>query len=168
MRPSWDESFMAIALLARMRTTCIKRGVGAVLALGKRAIASGYNGAPRGLDHCMKETCTRLNLHSLEESKDCRGIHAEINCIIQCALHGISCVGSIMYVTRFPCTSCTKALINAEIVEVVYLEESDMENETKMIMYREGGIKLRQIKMTPFLEQIISIGNVFKRIGDDK
>jgi len=148
---------MSVALTAGMRSTCIKRHVGAVLTKNKRTIAGGYNGAPRGLAHCTKETCTRLNLHSLEESKDCRGVHAESNRIIQSALYGASCYGAVIYVTRFPCTSCTKQLINAEIVEIVYLEESDMNNEIKMAMLHEAGIRIRQIKITPYLEKVIQL-----------
>jgi len=158
-RISWDEAFMAQALIARLRTTCIKRGVGANLVKGRRSIASGYNGAPRGVPHCTQETCTRLDKHSLEESADCRGVHAEINCLIQAALYGVPCGESSIYVTRFPCMSCTKALINAEIVEIIYLEESDMDNSIKMAMLQDAGVIIRQIELTPFLAQVISVTN---------
>ncbi len=156
-RISLDEAFMAQALIARMRTTCIKRGVGANLVKGKRSIATGYNGAPRGVLHCTRETCTRLNKHSLEESAECRGVHAEINCLIQTALYGVPCGESSIYVTRFPCMSCTKALINAEIVEIIYLEESDMANKIKITMLKDAGITVRQIELTPFLAQMIKM-----------
>ena len=51
-----------------------------------------------------------------------RTIHAETNAIIQAALHGVSTRGSICYVTHLPCINCTKALINAGIMRIVYGE----------------------------------------------
>jgi len=49
-----------------------------------------------------------------------RTIHAETNAIIQAALHGVSTKGATCYVTHLPCINCTKALINAGIVRIVY------------------------------------------------
>ena len=37
-RPSWDEYFMEMAELARKRSTCIRRGVGAVIVKDNREI----------------------------------------------------------------------------------------------------------------------------------
>ena len=51
-RPDWDEYFMEMAELARKRTTCIRRGVGAVIVKDNRVIATGYNGVPKGIKHC--------------------------------------------------------------------------------------------------------------------
>lgn len=149
MRISWDSSFMAIALIGSLRSTCIKRRVGAVLVKGHRVIGTGYNGAPKGVPHCTLDTCPRLNLRSLEESKDCRGTHAEVNCLIQAAVHGTPCGGATAYVTRFPCMSCAKALINAGIREIIYLEESDMGNTVKMQMLRDANVTVRRYSGAP-------------------
>ena len=51
-RPSWDEYFMEMAELTAKRSTCMRRNVGAVIVKDKRAIATGYNGAPKGIRHC--------------------------------------------------------------------------------------------------------------------
>lgn len=51
-RPSWDEYFMQMAELTAQRSTCLRRKVGAVIVKDKHIIATGYNGAPRGLRHC--------------------------------------------------------------------------------------------------------------------
>ena len=53
-RPSWDEYFMEMAELARKRSTCLRRGVGAVIVKDNRVIATGYNGVPRGISHCLE------------------------------------------------------------------------------------------------------------------
>ena len=48
-RPSWDQYFMEMAELTAKRSTCMRRNVGAVIVKDKHAIATGYNGAPRGI-----------------------------------------------------------------------------------------------------------------------
>jgi len=52
-RPSWDEYFLQLAGQAATRSTCLRRRVGAVLVRDKRILATGYNGAPRGVAHCL-------------------------------------------------------------------------------------------------------------------
>jgi len=146
MRLDIDSYFMKIAHLVSERSTCIKQHVGAVLVKDKHIIATGYNGAPKGIPHCTKETCLRLESKSLEESHLCRGTHAEQNAIIQAAYHGTSTVGSAIYTTHFPCMSCVKIMINAGIEEIVYDKEYDMENKAKMDLLTNAGIRLFQIK----------------------
>ena len=58
-RPSWEEYFMDITRLVAKRSTCLRRQVGAVLVMDKRLLATGYNGAPSGLAHCLEVGCLR-------------------------------------------------------------------------------------------------------------
>lgn len=121
-RPDWDEYFMAIAELVGQRTTCLRRMVGAVAMREKRILTTGYNGAPAGLSHCLELGCLRekLNVPSAQRHELCRGIHAEQNCIIQAAYHGINLRGATMYVTNFPCVVCSKMIINAGFTRLVF------------------------------------------------
>ena len=61
-RPSWDEYFSDVAALVARRSTCLRRNVGAILVKDKRILATGYNGAPAGLKHCLDIGC--LSYHS--------------------------------------------------------------------------------------------------------
>ena len=140
-----DSYFMTIAQMISTRSTCIKQHVGAVLVKDKHIIATGYNGAPRRIPHCTRESCLRLTSKSLEESHLCRGTHAEQNAIIQAAYHGTSTVNSTIYTTHFPCMSCVKILINAGIREILYEKEYDMDNKLKMELLYNAGISIRQI-----------------------
>ncbi|MGB9637618.1 MAG: deoxycytidylate deaminase, partial [Microgenomates group bacterium] len=92
-RPSWDDYFMQLAKLVAGRSTCLRRAVGAVLVRDKRILATGYNGAPRGMKHCLTIGCIRdeLKIPSGTRAELCRAIHAEQNAIIQCAVYGVSC-----------------------------------------------------------------------------
>jgi len=113
---------MEIAELVSSRSTCLRRQVGAVLVRDKHIIATGYNGAPRGVSHCMEVGCLReqLKIPSGERHEMCRGTHAEQNAIIQAALHGVSTDGSTLYCTHQPCILCAKMLINAGVEKVVF------------------------------------------------
>ena len=123
-RPSWDEYFMEMAELARKRSTCLRRHVGAVIVKDNRVIATGYNGVPKGIRHCEETGCLRqqLNVPSGKMHELCRGLHAEQNAIIQAACMGSSIEGGTLYCTTQPCVICTKMIINAGIKRVVIKE----------------------------------------------
>jgi dCMP deaminase len=122
VRPSWDEYFLDIVNLVARRSTCLRRSVGSVLVKEKRILATGYNGAPSGLKHCVDIGCLRakMNISSGERHELCRGLHAEQNAIIQSALHGISVRDATLYCTNQPCIICSKMIINAGITRIVY------------------------------------------------
>jgi dCMP deaminase len=116
MRPDWDSYFLKIAFAVSERSTCDRAFVGCVLVLEKRILTTGFNGSPAGQPHCDEVG------HLLVDGHCVRTIHAETNAIIQAALHGVSTKGATCYVTHFPCINCTKVLINAGIVRLVYSE----------------------------------------------
>jgi len=120
-RPSWDEYFLRIAREVAERSTCLRRKVGAVLVRDKRILTTGYNGAPRGITHCEEQGCLRerLGVPSGERHELCRGLHAEMNALLQAAIHGVGVEHSILYCTNHPCCLCTRMLINAGVVRVV-------------------------------------------------
>ena len=144
-RISKDEYFMRIAEVVSLRSTCLKRKVGAVLVKDSHILSTGYNGAPSGFSHCTIDTCIRQNLKSGEKPELCRGVHAEINCIIQAAIHGTSIMGeTTLYSTHFPCMSCLKLLINAGIKRIVYREGYNMENKIKQEMVKESNLLIEK------------------------
>ncbi|TFF87798.1 MAG: dCMP deaminase family protein [Promethearchaeota archaeon] len=144
-RISIEEYFMKIAEVVSQRSTCIKRKVGAVLVKDSHIISTGYNGAPSGFKHCTFETCLRQNLKSGEKPELCRGVHAEINCIIQAAIHGTSIRGNTtLYSTTFPCMTCLKLIINAGIKKLVYKEDYNMENMVKEDLMRESRLIIQK------------------------
>jgi len=136
---------MEIAEVVSKRSTCIKRHVGAVLVKDSHILSTGYNGAPSGFKHCNSEICVRQNLKSGEKPELCRGVHAEINCIIQAAIHGTSILGNTtLYSTHFPCMNCLKLIINAGIKRIVYGEGYNMENKVKEEMVKESNLSIEK------------------------
>lgn len=143
-RPDWDEYFMEMAALTARRSTCLRRQVGAVIVQNKHIIATGYNGAPRGLTHCgdLEGGCLRqqLGVPSGERHELCRALHAEQNAIIQAAALGNSIEGGTIYITHQPCVICAKMIINAGIQRIVVQE--GYPDQMSVDILAEAGLKI--------------------------
>lgn len=145
-RISWDEYFMKITEDVSERSTC-RRKVGAIITVDNKIKTTGYNGAPKGLFHCEDMGgCirTKNNIKSGTHQEICRAVHAEQNAIIQAAVDGIKIKGGTLYVNTFPCSICTRMIINAEIKRIVYL--SDYEDKLSKEMLEETDIEVVKFK----------------------
>ena len=144
-RPDWDTYFLDIVELVSRRSTCLRRAVGAGLVRDRRILATGYNGAPSKLQHCLDIGCLReqLKVPSGERHELCRGLHAEQNAIIQAALHGVSTKDASLYCTNHPCVICAKMIINAGIVRIVIRDDYSDPLATQML--EEAGISVIQL-----------------------
>ena len=131
-RPSWDEYFMEMAELTAKRSTCMRRNVGAVIVKEKHAIATGYNGAPRGIKHCEERGgCLRqkLGVPSGQRHELCMALHAEQNAMLSAERKDM--INSTLYIVGVrtdtnqyeegasPCQMCRKLIINSGISEVI-------------------------------------------------
>ncbi len=145
-RPGWDEYFMRIARMVASRSNCVKRKVGAVIARDRRIISTGYNGTPRGTRNCNEGGCPRCNSFAKGGTRldECLCSHGEENAITQSAFHGVSIRGATIYSTLCPCLTCTKMIINAGIVEVVFNAEYPL-GEVSLSLLREAGVEVRQL-----------------------
>ncbi len=148
-RLPWPEYFMNITYLVSGRSTCTRRRVGAVAVKDKRILATGYNGAPTGVPHCLEVGCLReqMGIPSGQRHEICRGLHAEQNVIIQAAVHGINISGSELYCTTHPCVQCCKMLINCGIRRIYYAEHYP--DELATTMFKEAGVQLERLDFTP-------------------
>lgn len=130
---------MDIAHLVKTRATCPRRQVGAVVVKERRILATGYNGAPRGLPHCPVDG-DKLDWPSgcMRAGHCIRSLHAEQNALLQAAMIGVPCEGATMYVTCQPCNMCAKMILNAGISQVIY--EGDYPDEFSLELFRDGGL----------------------------
>lgn len=124
-RPSWDEYFIKITREVSHRSTCLRRQVGAVIVDDKHILTTGFNGVPRKIEHCATVGCLRManKVPSGERHELCRGLHAEMNALLQAAKYGIKISGSTIYTTTYPCVLCAKMIINSNIQRVVTMED---------------------------------------------
>ena len=141
-RIDWNEYFMKMAFLISERATCIRRSVGAIIVKDNKILATGYNGTPKGIDHCEVKGCYRLNnnIPSGQQLDKCNGTHGEMNAIIQAATTGVNIDGATLYCTTFPCNICAKMLINCNIKKIYY--SGDYNDKISKELFKEANIKL--------------------------
>ncbi len=139
-RPTWDEFWMKMAVLASERSVCLRYKVGAVLVRDRCILTLGYNGPVSGDVHCSDVGCNkeRKDMPIAEAREYCRGAHAELNAISNAAKNGINIKDSSLYVTWRPCYSCSKQLAHAEIRRIVFLNDYEREPEAVDLFRRRG------------------------------
>ena len=120
-RPTWDDYFMAAALLIATRSNCGRLHVGCVLVSQSehknRIISAGYNGFIAGAPHESK----------VRDEHEQATVHAEQNAITDAAKRGVSVYGSVAYISHYPCLACAKLLASSGIIEIKY--HSDYNND---------------------------------------
>ena len=122
-RLSWDEYFMTITRQVAERSTCLRAKVGAVIVRDRSILATGYNGSPAGLPHCLDAGCLIYRSQTPDggiEENCFRTIHAEINAIAQAARNGAPIRDAAIYITHTPCIHCFKVLLNTGITRICY------------------------------------------------
>jgi len=147
-RPSWHQYFLTITRNVAERSTCTRAKVGAVIVRDKNILATGYNGAPAGLPHCLDVGCLVYTSRtpSGEVEENCfRTIHAEINAIAQAAKNGAIIRDADIYITHTPCIHCMKVLINTGIRRIFY--EHDYKRTTLEELLRAGNIQLERVSL---------------------
>ena len=110
-RPSWDEYFTKIVRVTSERSPCERLHVGCLLVKDNRIISQGYNGFLPGCAH----------ISVVRDNHEQAIVHAEQNALMDCAKRGVSCNGSIAYVTHYPCIICARLLLAAGINEIKYI-----------------------------------------------
>jgi dCMP deaminase len=113
-RIGWTQYFMGIARVVGERATCDRLQVGCVITRQKRILATGYNGAISGEDHCDDVG------HLMVDGHCARVVHAEANAVAQAARYGIPLEGSSVYITASPCLKCCQLLVSSGVVSIVY------------------------------------------------
>ena len=125
-RISWDSYFMGIAKLVRERSEdpCCK--VGACIVKDNKIISTGYNGMPSRSEHGIYPW-TKGDTDPTK-NKYFYVVHAELNAILNSEK---SLKGATLYVTKFPCNECAKAIIQSGISKVIFTDDISLENLQK-------------------------------------
>ena len=115
---SWNNYFMGIAKLVRMRSKDPACKVGACIVRDNKVLSTGYNGFPIGLSD--KDYPWTKGSEDPTKNKYFYVVHAELNAILN-SDNPVN--GSTLFVTKFPCNECVKAIIQAGIKRVVFDDE---------------------------------------------
>jgi len=156
---TWDEYFMAVALLSGLRSKDPNTQVGACVANSQNKIVGvGYNGFPLGISD---DELPWAREGPYLETKYPYVCHAELNAV----LNSISCDlrDCRIYVALFPCNECTKVIIQSGIREIVYLSDKYADTDSVQAakrMLRQSNTSYRRFTPTrrgvflSFLEEV--------------
>lgn len=133
-RPTWDDYFKAIVQVTATRSPCSRLHVGCLLVSENRIVSQGYNGYLPGCDH----------VSVVRDGHEQATVHAEQNCVADCAKRGVPCLGCVAYITHYPCLLCTRLLLAAGIREIRYIH--DYRNDPLVEHFTSRmGVALRRI-----------------------
>lgn len=142
---SWDEYFMAVALLSGQRSKDPSTRVGACVAdSGNKIVGVGYNGFPWG---CSDDELPWSREGDYLDTKYPYVCHAELNAVLNATSHNLS--GCRIYVALFPCNECTKVIIQSGIREIIYLSDKYKHTDSvkaSKIMLKKSGVQCRKFK----------------------
>ena len=112
MRPNWDEVWMNIAREVSRRSPDTTHKVGTIIVTddNTQVLSLGYNG-----DHAGGP-----NVRESDFPGESGFIHSEMNALIKLDYNNPK--RKLLYVTMSPCRLCAKAIVNAGIKEVIYMD----------------------------------------------
>ena len=133
-RMDWKNYFMSLSYLIASRSSCDRLHVGCVLVKENHVISSGYNGFLAGHPHISR----------VRDNHEQATVHAEQNCIADCAKRGISTENSTAYITHYPCINCCKILLASGVKTIIYDEDYKNDNLVTELC-NEANIKICKI-----------------------
>lgn len=129
-----DERYLRMALIWAENSYCHRRQVGALLVKNKMIISDGYNGTPSGFENNCEDENDKTKPYVL---------HAEANAITKVAKSHNSSEGATLYVTSSPCLECSKLIIQAGILRVVFSEPYHMNDGIELL--ERAGIEVVKV-----------------------
>lgn len=129
---------------AKFFSGCTKVHVGSAI-VGADGVTKTI-GANRTDKPCKELGCLRQekygdNNKTHRNPDDCRAIHSEIEAISLAAKLGLSTQGATIFITRYPCEGCARAIIKAGITTVIYGRKTAISKMTAD-MFEEAGIEV--------------------------
>jgi dCMP deaminase len=137
-RPSWDETWMAVADTVAQRALCSRAQIGAVIIdTNNRVCATGYNGPAATYKvegECINWCPRAQGKTALDNMYDeCPSIHAEGNALLYVDRSSVE--GGTIYVTAPPCMQCAKLISNSGLKKVVArMREEDSHRKPEYVI----------------------------------
>lgn len=146
--------WLRIASRAAARLSgCLKVKVGSVIVKDGKVVSVGVNKTDMNL--CKTKGCLRIAVYGNDSKNhrlpsDCRAIHSEVDAICKA---GQNLTGATIYVTRYPCESCARAIAASGITTVVYGREQEISYNTRKIF---GGNNIKVFHLSEFKEEDVN------------
>lgn len=135
---NWDAYLMGFARHAALKSKDSTK-VGAVLVGPEREVRlTAFNGPPRGVE----DRAERRE----RPDKYLYASHAEANLVAFAAREGIRTKDCVVYITHYPCSSCSRTLIQAGVKKVVVgsgtTHMPTEEFAAASVMFAEAGVQV--------------------------
>ncbi len=137
-------------LYAVRNSGCRKVEVGSAIAIAPIPDSAVF-GANKSVPYnCKFHGCLRIEKYgeaskSHRNPEDCRAVHSEVDVICRAAKQGISTDGKTIFVTRYPCEACARAIVDAGIKHVIYGRQQECSEET-MRIFKVSGVEVFHMK----------------------
>lgn len=127
-------------------STCAKVRVGSLILTSSLIPVFGCN---HGVSNCVMNGCRRIKLYGNASKEhrlpsDCDAIHSEVDAICKAAKMGVKLDDAVIYVTRYPCEACARAIAASGIKTVIYGRGESISDYTRQIL-EEAGVKIEKI-----------------------
>ena len=132
-----DEAYLSMAFVWSKLSKARRKKVGCLIVKDNTIISDGFNGTPSGFDNSC-EVWDNGDWVTKPET-----IHAESNAISKLAKSTQSSDGATLYATCSPCLDCSKLIIQAGIVRVVYSEQYRIDEGLKLL--KKADIELKYL-----------------------
>jgi len=133
--PSWNEYFMKMCNIVKLRSKDPKRQVGSILVSDdNRIISTGYNALKKGSNDDI-DWSNRELVHLLV-------LHAEVNCLLYATS---KFENTTLYSTLSPCSNCIKLIASSGVKKIIFQDKYKDYNSVKNIC-NFYNIELNQFK----------------------
>jgi dCMP deaminase len=131
----YDRAYLRMALEWGKLSHCNRKQVGALIVRDNMIISDGYNGTPSGFPNSCENENGETHWYVL---------HAEANAILKVAKSTQSAKGATLYLTLSPCKDCSKLILQAGIIRVVFIK--GYKDSSGVDFLQEAGIEITQIQ----------------------
>lgn len=136
---------------AHVFSTCSRRQYMAIIVdQHDHVVGTGYNGVPKGFQHCTDGGCPRASSGSAHGSgyDDCLAVHAEANALLH-SDYTSRVDGVTLYINGPPCWDCAKLMTNAGISRLVYIADPAYQDWPKVEeLLAKAGIEMEEMDGT--------------------
>lgn len=140
----FDCMYLKIAFQVSKLSYCKRKQVGAILVKNNKIISNGYNSNPLNYENICEDEFGYTKWYTL---------HAESNAILKCATSHKSCKNAILYITLSPCKECSKLILQAKIMRLVYcIQYSDISG---LEFLKNNGIEIFSISLIELYNNLI-------------
>lgn len=155
-RPTWNEYFMAKAILSSTMTSCcnVHAGSVAVDLATNIELGSGYNGpSSAGLESCLDVGCRKKAIgeeYGKEHGKGtCWGTHSEQNAVSNITRNTKDPFA--VYATIFSCSDCATNLMGYHGFKQFFFKSGYDEREVENVLtrYHNRGVLVSRLNLSP-------------------